>query len=78
MVAMNLRRMALTGAALLALVHPVDADTRAMGASASLRGAIAEPGIRGHLEALQAVADRNGGNRAAGTAGLIPRSGGGV
>ena len=37
--------------------------------SAALREAVAIEPIRGHLEALQAAADANGGNRAAGTAG---------
>jgi Zn-dependent M28 family amino/carboxypeptidase len=38
-------------------------------ASAALRAAVSAAGIRRHLAALQDVADRNGGNRAAGTAG---------
>ena len=37
--------------------------------STALRGAITESGLMAHLEALQAVADANGGNRAAGSAG---------
>lgn len=41
----------------------VDVDT------AALRAAVTLPGLLGHLAALQAIADRSDGNRAAGTAG---------
>jgi len=50
---------------------PGAATPRATGspAPAALRTAVTVAGIRAHLAALQAVADRHGGNRAAGTSG---------
>ncbi len=37
--------------------------------TAAYRGAVAAPGIRDHLEELEAIADRNAGNRSVGTSG---------
>ena len=46
-----------------------DAATLTLSASEALREAVTSDGLRRHLEAFQAIADANGGNRSAGSAG---------
>ena len=53
---------------LLALPHSQAAQTE-LGLSAELREAVTASGLQEHLQALQTIADANGGNRAAGTVG---------
>jgi len=58
---------AVAGALALAVGTPATAASGIN--STALRAAITQDGLMGHLEALQAVADENGGNRAAGSSG---------
>lgn len=53
----------------VSLSAPVYADNGT--GTASLRGAVTAQNILGHLDALQAIASANGGNRAAGTSGYL-------
>ncbi|HEV7367860.1 M20/M25/M40 family metallo-hydrolase [Arenibaculum sp.] len=69
---MPLDRIGLAGTVLaLALIAngPVRAAPSDFTASALLRDSVAQQGLMRHVEALQAIADRSGGNRAAGTEG---------
>ncbi|MBC6462522.1 M28 family peptidase [Actinomadura sp. HBU206391] len=52
----------------LALASPADADP-SVGAQQAALKSIKAPGVKGHLRALQSIADANGGTRASGTPG---------
>lgn len=62
-------RIAGTVLALVFAGGPAGAGPSDYAASAALRAAVGQAGVMRHVEAFQAIADRSGGNRAAGTPG---------
>ena len=65
----NIQRAAIAATIGLAVSFAPPALAATATSSEALRSAVSAPNIKAHLEALQAIATANGGNRAAGTSG---------